>query len=81
MAGGLTVAANFIYDSGAPLPEGVTALAISAPPCREWRAGQFTFRRSRRQGRWTCQVPDRGAAGYRTPLGAFLAVRRMLRQA
>ena len=75
------MAANFIYDSSTPLPEGVTALAVSASPCKEWRIGSFTFRRGRRQGRWTCQVSDRGAAGYRTPFGAFFAVKRMLRQA
>jgi hypothetical protein len=75
------LAANFIHDSSTPLPEGVTALAVSAPPCKEWQAGRFTFRRARRQGRWTCQVSGRGAAGYRTPFGAFLTVKRMLRQA
>lgn len=67
--------ANWISD-GSDVP---VQLQVSSAPCREWQLGRFTFRRARRRGLWTCQVSDRGAGAYRTPLGAFLAVRRMHR--
>lgn len=72
------MAANWI-SGGTELPEGSVPLQVASMPYREWRLGRFTFRRARRRGLWTCEVSDRGAAAYRTPFGAFLAVRRMLR--
>lgn len=78
------MAANWISD-GSEIPS--SPLLTVTPPYREWRIGSFEFRRSRRVGRWTCQTASDGsarkacgAAAYRTPLGAFLAVWRILRR-
>lgn len=61
------------------------ALKPASAPYRQWRIGCLEFRRTRRQGRWACQTTEAaprfcGSAGARTPLGAFLAVWRMLRE-
>lgn len=74
------MAAHWISYDGSGLLEGSVPLKIAGPPAREFRTGRFTFRRARRSGRWGCQVSDRGATQYRTPFGAFRAVRRMLRE-
>lgn len=76
--------ANWISD-GTPVPEdgGLpqgTAALLPPPVGREWQIGRFTFARAPRQGRWSCQVSDRGGCGYRTPFGAYFAVRRMSRK-
>lgn len=65
-------------SSGEPAP------LVSLEPAdddgsREWHVGRFTFRRYPRPGRWSCEatagsVPLCGAAGFRTPFGAFAAV-------
>ncbi len=70
---------------GIPMP-GVDGTVTLDPPYREWHIAGFEIRRSRRVGRWTVQTGAAsgrrmcGAAAYRTPLGAFLAVLRMLRE-
>lgn len=74
--------ANWI-SNGEPVAS--VPLTIAEPPFREWRIGQYEIRRSRRQGRWTVQTASGtgamcGAAGYRTPVAAFLATWRMLRR-
>jgi hypothetical protein len=77
------MAAQWISD-GTEVPS--VPLKPAPAPYREWRIGCLEFRRTRRQGRWACQTTQAasrscGIAGARTPLGAFLAVWRMLRAA
>lgn len=65
-------------SSGEPVPPAPLEPADD-DGSREWHAGRFTFRRYRRPGRWSCEATDgsvavSGAAGFRTPFGAFAAV-------
>jgi hypothetical protein len=86
--------AQWISD-GSEVPEGSVALK-PPPARREWRFGRFELAQAPRAGRWSCAVQGEmtpgsdgrltmtgravGIAGARTPLGALLAVLRMLRQ-
>ncbi len=61
------------------------ALETVAHLYRTWRLGRYEFKRSRRRGLWTVQTAGGtgrmcGAAGYRTPLMAFLATWRIVRR-
>jgi len=55
----------------------------AAPP--SWQVGRWRFERWPRRvtggrGRWGCSNGSLGVANYRTPLGAWLALRRWARQ-
>jgi hypothetical protein len=67
-------------------PAGTVPLAAGAGPRSRWRIGQWEFRRYARaehgpgsRGRWGCTWRNsRGIGNCRTPLGAYLGLRRSL---
>jgi hypothetical protein len=76
------MAAHWIPD-GSEIP-----LLCAAGPRNRWRTGSYAFERWPRAesgpgsgGRWgCCYRSSRGVANYRSPLGAFLGLRRELRK-
>lgn len=59
--------------------------SAAQPPTWRWRIGPYEFARYRRahalhRGLWECSAHGSGVGGHRTPVGAFLHLRRWLRE-